>query len=613
MPPGWSHSCFSVVTKLRRSGHGRPLRAMLLRVLPLAVALAATITSAAEPAIEPATATNSANPPALRMQTDADLQPLLDQHIQLQRTAADAGDEQQRALLLRDAQREVSDLLATEGYFSPQVHWLDAQTLQVAAGARSRIRSVDLQLRDARADALLEALRRDWLLPVDQPFRQDDWQRAKQQALQTLIDAGYAAARISSSEARVRPETQTVDLSLQLDSGPLHILGEQQFSGLSRYAPALLRRYTGRLQTGRVWNSGEVLEVQQALQATPYFEQVGIDIDVVSSDAADVVVPVRVQLREREPHRLSLGIGASSNNGARVQLAYNFPDLLGRALDFGSGFRVEENRQQAFADLFLPRNRDNSQDSMALLFERSEFADLDIERRALRVMRSYPAFAFEQRYSLTVERADETAQDRSRRRFQSVVPGATFILRNVDDLRRPRRGGVLSGDFAVATDGFGSDTNFFYTLLRADYYLPVSDPDAQGRQWLLNLRGEFGGNWAGDDDEVPQSYLFRTGGSQSLRGYDYLSIGREESGSVFGTSHLLIASSELVYWWSESWGSSFFYDLGTASDTLDNAELFAGYGIGLRWQTPAGPLAFDIARGERDSGVHFHFNIAIPF
>lgn len=602
MPPDRSHKCLSAVMSPRQRHHRRPVPAALLfgQVL-MGMVLVTPASWAAD------------TPAPLRLQVDAGLQALVDQHIHLQRVPGDADDEQLRALLLRDAQREVGELLATEGYFSPQLRWQDAQTLQVEAGVRSRIRSVDLQLRDDRADALLDALRRDWALPVDRPFRQDDWQRAKQQALQTLIDAGYAAARISSSEAHVRPETQTVDLALQLDSGPLHVYGAQQFSGLSRYAPALLRRYTESLQPGQTWNSRAVLEVQQALQATPYFEQVGIDIDVVDSDAGQVEVPVRVQVREREPHRLSLGIGASSNNGARVQLAYNFPDLFGRALDFGSGFRLEENRQQAFADLFLPRNRDNSQDSMALLFERSEFADLDIERRALRVMRSYPAFAFEQRYSLTVERADETAQDQSRRRFQSVVPGATFILRNVDDLRRPRRGGVLSGDVAVATDGFGSDTNFFYALLRADYYLPVSSSDAEGRQWLLNLRGEFGGNWAGDDDEVPQSYLFRTGGSQSVRGYDYLSIGREENGSVFGTSHLLIASGELVYWWSESWGSSFFYDLGTATDTLDQIELLAGYGIGLRWQTPAGPLAFDIARGERDSGVHFHFNIAIPF
>jgi translocation and assembly module TamA len=38
-----------------------------------------------------------------------------------------------------------------------------------------------------------------------------------------------------------------------------------------------------------------------------------------------------------------------------------------------------------------------------------------------------------------------------------------------------------------------------------------------------------------------------------------------------------------------------------------------GYGLGVRWRTPAGPLAVDVAWGERERQLRVHFSVAIAF
>ena len=39
----------------------------------------------------------------------------------------------------------------------------------------------------------------------------------------------------------------------------------------------------------------------------------------------------------------------------------------------------------------------------------------------------------------------------------------------------------------------------------------------------------------------------------------------------------------------------------------------SGYGLGLRWKIPAGPLSLDAAHGEETGGVRLHFAVSLSF
>jgi translocation and assembly module TamA len=328
---------------------------------------------------------------------------------------------------------------------------------------------------------------------------------------------------------------------------------------------------------------------------------------VTSSNEATVTAPVRVTVIERAAHRISFGIGASSNTGARAQVSYLYPDLFGRALDFAAGVKYEETRQTVFGDVFLPRRQADTQDSVGAQYEHEDIENLDTTTQTWRTTRSVSEHRSERRYTLTFEYSTEIS-DLDEKTVQALAPSISQTWRRVDSLIKPRRGGNYFVEIAGASNELLSDTSFLYTTAQAQYFVPLSD------DLVLLLHGELGATFADDVDDVPLRYLFRTGGSGSVRGFDYLSIGEQEGESVVGAKRLLVLSAELNYWFTDSWGAALFLDAGNAKNQLEDLVLDNyGYGLGLRYATPAGPFALDVARGSGDDDTRIHFAITIPF
>jgi translocation and assembly module TamA len=56
-----------------------------------------------------------------------------------------------------------------------------------------------------------------------------------------------------------------------------------------------------------------------------------------------------------------------------------------------------------------------------------------------------------------------------------------------------------------------------------------------------------------------------------------------------------------------------FYDRGNAADTWASLQPVAGWGLGVRWRTPVGPLNFDVARGVAVGQWRLHFSLGVVF
>ena len=60
-------------------------------------------------------------------------------------------------------------------------------------------------------------------------------------------------------------------------------------------------------------------------------------------------------------------------------------------------------------------------------------------------------------------------------------------------------------------------------------------------------------------------------------------------------------------WWAV------FVDAGNAADSLEGVQAGVGYGFGVRWRSPVGPLRADLAYGEDLHQVRFHVSVGIAF
>jgi translocation and assembly module TamA len=127
------------------------------------------------------------------------------------------------------------------------------------------------------------------------------------------------------------------------------------------------------------------------------------------------------------------------------------------------------------------------------------------------------------------------------------------------------------------------------------------------------LRAEAGRTFAPSRDGIPEDFLFRAGGSRSVRGYEYESLGPTDGNAVVGGRYLLTGSAEYVHWFSTAWGGALFLDAGDAADERKDLRANKGYGVGVRWRTPAGPLALDVAYADRDRKARLVFSVAVAF
>jgi len=510
-------------------------------------------------------------------------------------------------------QGQLSEILATEGYFSPEFKFTEADgglQLSIDPGPRTTITSVDLEV-DGKIEAKTKsALIDGWRLPVGQPFRQEDWNTAKQQILADLLAVEYADAKLVDSEAAIDTETHSAKLSAHYDAGLRYRFGPLRVEGLQSYGPELIERYNRVVQAGQPYREDRLNALQSTLQATPYFATVQITPD---REAAEIEadgtasVPIVIRVRERSAHRVSFGAGASSNTGARVELNYHTPSIFNQAWALDSGLRLEQKKQTAYADVFLPPDERNRRHSFGVMAETADIQGLKTERYAFGAQTVQQRGSVEQRLALNWEDERREIAGLEPSSARALVPNGTWTLRRVDNLLDPHRGSVVQVQIGGGAKAALSDQNFLRLHGRFQQYIPL------GRVDTLSLRGEIGYTFADSRQHIPQDYLFRTGGAGSVRGYAYQSLGIKEGNAVVGGRYLAIASAEATHWLNDAWGVAAFIDAGDAVDALQDVRLAIGYGLGARWRSPAGPIGIDFAYGERDHKLHVHFSLAIPF
>src|SRR5690606_11557997 len=129
---------------------------------------------------------------------------------------------------------------------------------------------------------------------------------------------------------------------------------------------------------------------------------------------------------------------------------------------------------------------------------------------------------------------------------------------------------------------------------------------------VLTVRGQIGKVWS-HTDRLPQDFSWRTGGSRSIRGYRYESIGLDRGDAVIGAPILGVASIEYMHYFTDILGLNVFIDAGDATQSFDQFDWHVGYGAGLAVRTPAGPFFGDLAWAQKDQRLRLEFSLGVAF
>jgi translocation and assembly module TamA len=189
----------------------------------------------------------------------------------------------------------------------------------------------------------------------------------------------------------------------------------------------------------------------------------------------------------------------------------------------------------------------------------------------------------------------------------SMPLNLSWTRRVLDDPLYPRKGFVANVQVGGALEEVVSDQRFTRFYGKANTYWPL------GARGTLMLRGELGAVNASSRDGIPDDYLFRAGGSQSVRGYSYGELGIDQDGAIVPGRYLGVLSLEASHPVTERWALAVFYDAGNVVDRWQDFSAVEGYGAGVRWRSPLGPLNADLAYGEASREWHLHFSVGVTF
>lgn len=615
----------------------RPARPVGPHCMAVAVLLAALGPAALAPlsAIAQTTetpATLTAQPPPASPQafglevrsSDEGIRDYLTQHLDLQRYRSLSDlDETELARLLRDADVQARELLGTLGFFKPTLSWsqdksgstgnLGLVRVDVDPGPAARVSEVQWQwlgdmADDPQARAQLQAIEQQWTLPAGETFSQNAWSRAKNQALRQLLAERYPWGRILHSLALVDEPSNQVRLWLTLESGPAVRLGALQISGADKYGATQVERLA-RLRVGQVYRQNDLLEAQQRLVSSGFYDSVFVSLDAEGNPAQ---APVKVELKESLRQKWVLGLGVRSDSGARVSAEHTHHSVPGLHWRSVSKLSVDKDLQSASLDLLAPPDASLWRWNTSAKFDREKLFDVSLQSQRWRAGRTQLGERVDRSYFAQYDSARLQGGLQGQRESISANYGWTW--RNFDSLPFPSRGMGVGAELGSGVTLGDQREPYVRWLVKGLGLVPLGA--SLGR---LAVRAEIGSVVSRDTSSLPATQLFWTGGDNSVRGYAPNSIGVTYAKGVTEPGRYLAAGS--VEWQrpirikgqATDWESAVFVDAGAVANDTGQLQPQIGYGVGARWRSPVGPVRMDLAYAQALRKLRLHLSVGFTF
>ena len=565
----------------------------------------------------------------------------LEKHLELQRFRQ-LPELQERELqrLLAGAPDDARELLATLGYFAPQITLERVPApatgtptqivLTIEPGPVTQVAQVNIEASGSATTAPeattpstapappLAHIRQTWALAVGQPFSQSAWDSAKAQGLRQLQARHYAAARIADSQALIDADQHRAELSVRYDAGPAYRFGPLQLDGQQRYSLEGAQRIA-RLPIGTAYDQTQLLEAQQRLASSGYYDTVflRLDTDTSTPEAA----PVLAQVREAPLQKWVFGLGVSTDSGARLRIDHThnrLPVIGWRAVSKLSLDPKNQLLASQWTD--LPNQRG---------WRWFTGGQLQREETGSYQVRSARLQAGQRRDTERIDRSNYLQYDYAKAQGSGAPPSSTALSLNhswtgryFDSTSAPNAGYGLAYELGAGTTLLPQRTPFVRAQGRSLVFLPagrITLPNGRSRQSRWALRAEAGAVLARQGADLPATQLFLTGGDTTVRGYGYRQIAaRTVAQQLYGGRYMAVASVEwqrplVLKGQLSDWEAALFADAGAVGDSARAMRWRTGIGAGVRWRSPVGPLQADVAYGVQEQSVRLHLRLGFSF
>ncbi|MEA3180076.1 MAG: translocation and assembly module TamA [Gammaproteobacteria bacterium] len=462
--------------------------------------------------------------------------------------------------------------------------------------------------------------------------------------LNSLEDKGYAFAKVDTPVAHEDPPNRVLDVSFHVETGSLIQIGEIRIRGLKEMKEAVVRKRL-LLHTGEQYGATKIETARKDLLALGVFASVSVRVGTKADSQGRV--PITFNARERPQHAVSVSGAYSSDLGGSTGVSWTKRNVSGKAdsltlsataINLGGGTSTNGIGYDVNGKYLIPDWKERNQSlqvavgairqSLDAYDQTAYTGTVTVNRKLSSIWSVSAGFGIEQ------ERIDQhecgggqgctipmdicvapsdlgtdpdkyTGTPPCDQRFSytllSLPITALFNTTGLDSPLEDATHGMRVSLSVTPTFSFGRpSTRFFITQGTGSLYFDLNNiglNKTPGRS-VLALRALAGLAAGASQFSLPPDQRFYAGGSGTIRGYRYQSVGPLfPNGNPIGGTAINAGTVEYRQRFGTNFGTAVFLDAGNVSKNLNptGGTLKTGAGVGLRYYTPIGPIRLDVA------------------
>jgi outer membrane protein insertion porin family len=437
--------------------------------------------------------------------------------------------------------------------------------------------------------------------------------------IKTLIaDLSYAYVQVVP-DLKKNKENNTVEVVFRITPGDKVKIRDVVISGNPRTLDRIIRRelYLG---PGDMYSLTDLKDSRNSLGRLGFFDGTTIEEKRVDNQTMDLVVKVK----EAPTGNIQVGGGYGSYGGLLVSVGVNDRNIWGSGIDVGVQAEKSQTSQNYSFNISNPRLNDSDFSGNFSIFKSvyeyndytvfSDGINLGVGHRFSRFITGYLGYGYSKNAYEFDNDVDLNNTFYDPYYFEDYIKSSVTMsikFDNTDDYYLPREGLTLSQSFEKS--GLGGDANFMKSRTSFGKFNGLED--YVGFDAIFRYKARY--NAVIDNGYIPIAEKFYMGGIGSVRGYQSYSIspmdnidgvdrrkgGDQTFSNNFELSFPLVPAAKMRL--------VSFVDWGFIGDTSLDEYSRGGYGFGLEWFSPVGPIQLMFANplneqaGDKTSNFEF--------
>lgn len=476
-------------------------------------------------------------------------------------------------------------------------------------------------------------------LEIGKPFNVETFRNDSQKIKTLIADLSYAFVQVVP-DLKKDKEKKEVEVVFKIAPGDKVKIRNVIIAGNSRTLDRIIRRelYLGPQD---MYSLTDLSDSRNALGRLGFFDGNTIEEKRIDNKTMDLIVKVK----EAPTGNIQLGGGYGSYGGLLVSIAVDDRNIWGSGINVGLKIERSELTSNYSFSISNPRLNDSDfSGNFSIYTSEYEYDDytiltdglsLGLGHRFTRHVSGYLGYGFSSNsYEFDENSTIYNEDDYYYENYSKSSVTVSIKYDDTDDFYLPRKGFMLSQSIEGA--GLGGDTEFLKSRTSFGIYKGLEE--WLGFDAIARYKAKI--NYVKEMGYLPVAERFYLGGIGSVRGYESYSLsptvedaqqndGVRRVGGEFSASNSFEISFPLVpkakmrlvtyldWGYVSASGDAPLVGSSSSSAYLTNNISRGGFGAGLEWFSPVGPIQLmfskPLAEEEGDKTAAFEFTMGQRF